>query len=135
MTFSLYVDEPRWRNHLRATVEATPGIVPVIKGNGYGLGNVRLAAEAAALGVDTVAVGTTDELPAVREAFPGDVLVLTPSYPRPLRRPHGTRHPDRGAPRDGAVGRRGASRRGGHDLDAPARARRRRRRRAGLVAG
>ena len=89
MTFSLYVDEPRWRNHLRATVEATPGIVPVIKGNGYGFGNVRLAAEAAALGVDTVAVGTTDELPAVREAFPGDVLVLTPSYPRPFDDPTG----------------------------------------------
>ncbi len=83
MTFSLYVDEERWRRHLRATVEATPGIVPVVKGNGYGLGNARLAAEAALLGVDTVAVGTADELPEVAAAFPGDVLVLTPPYPRP----------------------------------------------------
>lgn len=89
MTFSLYVDEPRWRAHLRATVEATPGIVPVMKGNGYGLGNARLAAEAASLGVDTVAVGTPDELPGVQSAFPGDVLVLAPSYPAPFADPTG----------------------------------------------
>ena len=89
MTFTLYVDEARWRAHLAATVAATPDIVPVIKGNGYGLGNARLAAEAARLGVDTVAVGTVDELPAVRDAFPGDVLVLTPSYPRPFDDPTG----------------------------------------------
>jgi alanine racemase len=89
MSFTLYVDESRWRAHLAATVAATPGIVPVIKGNGYGLGNQRLAAEAALLGVDTVAVGTADELPAVTSAFPGDVLVLTPSYPRPFDDPTG----------------------------------------------
>ncbi len=81
MTFTLYVDEPRWRGHLRDVVSSTPGIVPVVKGNGYGVGNGRLAAEAALLGVDTVAVGTADELPEVAAAFPGDVLVLTPSYP------------------------------------------------------
>ena len=63
-------------------VEATPGIVPVIKGNGYGFGNARLAAEAARLGVPAVAVGTSDELPVVREHFDGDVLVMSPSYPR-----------------------------------------------------
>lgn len=88
MTFTLYVDEERWRRHLRSTVESTPGIVPVVKGNGYGVGNSRLAAEAALLGVDTVAVGTADELPEVAAAFPGDVLVLTPSYPAPF--PDGT---------------------------------------------
>ena len=89
MTFTLYVDEARWRAHLAANVAATLDIVPVIKGNGYGLGNARLAAEAALLGVDTVAVGTVDELPAVQDAFPGDVLVLTPSYPRPFDDPTG----------------------------------------------
>ncbi len=89
MTFTLYVDGNRWRTHLRSVVGSTPGIVPVIKGNGYGLGNRRLAEEAARLGVDTVAVGTTDELPAVREVFGGDVLVLTPSYPRPDEDPTG----------------------------------------------
>ena len=89
MTFTLYVDEQRWRAHLRATLASEAAIVPVIKGNGYGLGNERLAAEAALLGVDTVAVGTTDELPVVQAAFPGDVLVLTPSYPAPIDDPTG----------------------------------------------
>lgn len=89
MTFTLYVDEDRWRAHLRSVVDATPGIVPVIKGNGYGLGNRRLAQEAALLGVDTVAVGTSDELPVVRDVFDGDVLVLTPAYPRPEADPTG----------------------------------------------
>jgi alanine racemase len=89
VTFSLYVDENRWRAHLRSVMEATPGLVPVIKGNGYGLGLVRLAQEATRLGVDTVAVGTTDELPVVREHFGGDVLVLTPAYPRPDEDPTG----------------------------------------------
>lgn len=89
MTFTLYVDEVRWRSHLRSVVDATPGIVPVIKGNGYGLGLGRLAQEATRLGVDAVAVGTQDELPSVREAFGGDVLVLTPAYPRPAEDPSG----------------------------------------------
>ena len=83
MTFSLYVDEDRWRTHLSSVVAATPGIVPVIKGNGYGLGNARLAAVAETLDVPAVAVGTSDELPAVAEHFGGDILVMSPSYPEP----------------------------------------------------
>ena len=89
MTFTLYVDEPRWRAHLQQVVGSTPGIVPVLKGNGYGLGNARLAQEAGALGVDTVAVGTADEVAEVREHFAGDVLVMAPSYPRPFDDPSG----------------------------------------------
>jgi hypothetical protein len=89
MTFTLYVDRDRWRTHLDAVVAATPGIVPVVKGNGYGLGLALLAAEADRLGVDTVAVGTPAELSAVTEHFGGDVLVLAPSYPRPEPDPTG----------------------------------------------
>ena len=89
MSFTLYVDEDRWRAHLQGVLSSTPGLVPVIKGNGYGLGNARLAAEAAALGVPAVAVGTSDELPVVRAAFDGDVLVMTPSYPAPENDPSG----------------------------------------------
>ena len=45
---SLRLDVDRWRRHLATVAEATPGIVPVAKGNGYGFGLPRLAEEAAA---------------------------------------------------------------------------------------
>lgn len=87
MTFTLHVDVARWRAHQRSVLDSSPGLVPVIKGNGYGFGNARLATEAALLGVDVVAVGTVDEVDAVRSAFTGDVLVLTPSYDIPEMQP------------------------------------------------
>ena len=79
MTFTVQVDTARWRAHHKRVLDDLPGLVPVAKGNGYGVGNARLAEEAAALGVDTVAVGTDREVADVADAFPGDVLVLTPA--------------------------------------------------------
>ena len=108
MTFTLYVDEARWRAHLAATVAATPDIVPVIKGNGYGLGNARLAAEAALLGVDTVAVGTVDELPAVRDGVPRRRAGADPVLPAAVRRPDRAGRADRRPRRERARGRGGA---------------------------
>lgn len=81
MSLTLHVDGPRWRRHLTDTLAATPGLVPVLKGNGYGFGVPRLADEAARLGVDVVAVGLYDELPLVLDRFPGDVVVLNPWRP------------------------------------------------------
>lgn len=81
MSLVLHVDAARWRGHLRAVAAATPGLVPVVKGNGYGLGRARLASEAADLGLDTIAVGTYTEVPGLADAFPGDLLVLTPWRP------------------------------------------------------
>jgi Alanine racemase, N-terminal domain len=78
---TLRVDVERWRAHLRAVHDATPGLVPVLKGNGYGLGNGRLAAEAASLGCSTVAVGTAAEARAVTGYDIATVLVLTPYRP------------------------------------------------------
>ena len=78
MSLVLHVDGDRWRAHLRATAEARPGLVPVIKGNGYGFGLGRLARKAAWLGADVVAVGTTAELEQVATRYDGDLLVLTP---------------------------------------------------------
>jgi alanine racemase len=75
---SLYVDDERWRSHLRAVVDSHPGIVPVAKGNGYGFGNRRLAAVSEELGVDTLAVGTYAEVADVLDAFSGTVMVLSP---------------------------------------------------------
>ena len=45
---TLQLDGERWREHLAHGRRATPGLVPVIKGNGYGFGLARLAEEAAA---------------------------------------------------------------------------------------
>ena len=74
----LRLDAERWREHLGVVYRATPGLVPVIKGNGYGFGRARLAKEAADLGVDTIAVGVAREVGRVRRQFEGDVVVLQP---------------------------------------------------------
>ena len=78
MTFTVEIDVARWRDHHKRVLAELPGLVPVAKGNGYGVGNARLAMESAVLGVDTIAVGTDREVAEVHEHFPGDMLVLTP---------------------------------------------------------
>lgn len=81
MSLVMRVDGDRWRNHLRSVADASPGLIPVAKGNGYGFGVGRLARRAEWLGVDTLAVGTYEELPAASPRFPGDLVVLTPWRP------------------------------------------------------
>lgn len=81
MGLTLRVDGPRWRAHLRDVLERQPALVPVAKGNGYGLGLGRLARRAEWLGVDTLAVGTYEELGEVAQRFDGSMLVLTPWRP------------------------------------------------------
>lgn len=81
MPLTLYVDGDRWRTHLTTVRDARPGIVPVIKGNGYGFGLECLAERAEWLGVDTVAAGMYQEVAALRGQFSGSVLVLTPWRP------------------------------------------------------
>ncbi|MGJ9413859.1 alanine racemase [Aeromicrobium sp. CF4.19] len=78
MSFDLVVDAPRWRRHLSTVGGTTPGLVPVVKGNGYGLGRDVLTAEATTLGCDTIAVGTYEEVPQALAEFSGDVMVLSP---------------------------------------------------------
>ena len=89
MTFTLEVDAEQWRAHahnVSAKVKALTGtaIVPVIKGNGYGLGQARLARESAALTSDVVAVGSVFELDEVLSNTSADVVVLEPFEPRDL---------------------------------------------------
>ncbi len=81
MSLTLTVDGDRWRAHLRRTAESTPGLAPVIKGNGYGFTRGRLARRAEWLGVDTVCVGTYGEVGGVATRFSGDVVVMTPWRP------------------------------------------------------
>ena len=83
MSLVLTVEGDRWRDELRRVAADTPGLVPVAKGNGYGFGMGRLARKAqwlkdAGLGVDTLAVGTYEELGEVASRYDGDLLVLTP---------------------------------------------------------
>lgn len=81
MALILRVDGDRWRSHLRDMHERHPGLVPVAKGNGYGFGLARLARKAQWLGVDTLAVGTYEEIPEVESRYDGSLMVLTPWRP------------------------------------------------------
>lgn len=81
MSVELRVDRQRWQEHLNKTVASTPGIVPVIKGNGYGFGRSALFAEATRLEVPLIAVGTYDEAIEALDRFAGDIMVLNPWRP------------------------------------------------------
>ncbi len=91
MPLTLYVDGPRWREHLTATAATSPGLVPVVKGNGYGFGLGRLARRAQWLGSDMLAVGTYAEVSAVERRFDGDILVMQPWRPFYADVPYGDR--------------------------------------------
>lgn len=82
MGLRLSVQRRAWRAHLAAVAARTPGLVPVVKGNGYGFGRNTLMAIAAEHTVrdGQIAVGTVYEaadVPADRTA-----LVLTPHLGR-----------------------------------------------------
>ena len=86
MSFTVTVDGQRWRDHqdaVAAAVARTSGapIVPVVKGNGYGLGQGLLTSECVRLGADTVAVGTVFEVDEVARQGTHDIIVLEPFEP------------------------------------------------------
>ena len=80
MTVTLTIRTAPWRAHVARLANAVDGLVPVVKGNGYGFGRVRLAQLAAEF-CDTVAVGTIHEL----DGLPDDLhpVVLTPTLAPP----------------------------------------------------
>ncbi len=87
MAFVVTVDGQRWRDHQDAVAAAVlraanAPVVPVIKGNGYGLGQSLLTAEAVRLGSDAVAVGTVFEVEEVARQGTHDIVVLEPYEPR-----------------------------------------------------
>lgn len=80
MTVTLTVRSAPWRAHVARIANAVDGLVPVVKGNGYGFGRTALARLAAEF-CDTVAVGTVHEL----DDLPAEVhpVVLTPTLAPP----------------------------------------------------
>ena len=86
MSLTLTVDGERWRAHLRRVAEAdarawcrSPRATATASGSAGWLAGA--VARDQWLGVDTLAVGTYDELPEVAQRFDGDLLVLTPWRP------------------------------------------------------
>lgn len=80
MTIRLSVDRARWWAHATDVAESVDGLVPVVKGNGYGFGRVGLASVAVKLS-PVIAVGTIHELDGLpAEATP---VVLTPTLAAP----------------------------------------------------
>jgi alanine racemase len=69
-----------WRSHVARTAASIEGLVPVVKGNGYGFGREWLA-ETAAEFADTIAVGTVHELDGLPDAV--TPVVLTPTLTPP----------------------------------------------------
>ncbi len=80
VTIRLTVDRDRWWRHATDVAESVEGLVPVVKGNGYGFGRVNLAIAAGRLS-PIIAVGTVHEL----AGLPDDVtvVVLTPTLTAP----------------------------------------------------
>lgn len=86
MTLRLTVDDAAWRAHLDDVVASVEGLVPVVKGNGYGFGRARLADVAAGFAA-RIAVGTVHEVHDVGAERFAEVLVLTPAVSVPVGLP------------------------------------------------
>lgn len=80
MTIRLAVNEPRWLAHVQGVAKSMPGLVPVVKGNGYGFRRWNLMPLAGQLS-DEIAVGTVFEA----RDIPNNVtpIVLTPTMVAP----------------------------------------------------
>jgi alanine racemase len=80
VTVTLTIRTAPWRAHVARLASSIEGLVPVVKGNGYGFGRVALARLAAEF-CDTVAVGTIHELDGLPDSL--QPLVLTPTLVAP----------------------------------------------------
>jgi alanine racemase len=80
VTITLTVRTGPWRAHVAQLANAVDGLVPVVKGNGYGFGRLALARLASEF-CDTVAIGTIHELDGLPEEL--HAVVLTPTLTPP----------------------------------------------------
>ena len=80
MALRLTVQRTAWESHVRTVAAAVSGLVPVVKGNGYGFGRATLHRFAAELSAE-VCVGTIHELDGL--ASGATAVVLTPATSPP----------------------------------------------------
>jgi alanine racemase len=80
VTITLTIRTAPWRAHVAQLANAVDGLVPVVKGNGYGFGRLALADFASEF-CDTVAVGTVHELDGLSDEL--HPVVLTPTLVAP----------------------------------------------------
>lgn len=80
MALRLTVQRAAWEAHVHSVAASIDGLVPVVKGNGYGFGRATLHPVAEALS-EYVCVGTIHELDAVAEG--ATPVVLTPALVPP----------------------------------------------------
>lgn len=84
VTLTLTVDAGAWNRRVDAMAARIEGLVPVVKGNGYGFGREWLAERAAVL-APIMAVGTVFEVESVPSNYPAIVLTPTLAVPEDLR--------------------------------------------------
>ena len=83
MTLRLGVYRAPWRARIARITSETPGLLPVVKGAGYGIGQHRLMRIAVEIGAGAVGVGTIHELASVPAGI--EARVLTPALTPPDR--------------------------------------------------
>lgn len=84
VTLTLTVQTANWNRHVDSTAASVPGLVPVVKGNGYGFGRAWLANRAATLS-PVMAVGSIHEVADVPSNYTAVVLTPALKFPFALR--------------------------------------------------
>ncbi len=79
MSLSLYINNQSWTNNLTKVLKSYENqIVPVIKGNGYGINKSNLGIKAVELGLKEVAVGTIFEVKELIDKNFEQIIVMDP---------------------------------------------------------
>lgn len=79
MALTLHVQQGAWRAMVDDTFANFPGLIPVVKGNGYGFGRRWLAEQAVSGGARRLAVGTVFETEGLDD-LAVELVVLTPTF-------------------------------------------------------
>lgn len=79
MSLTLYVNNNYWTNSLKNVLNAYENsLIPVIKGNGYGIGKSNLAKKSEELGLTEIAIGTIFEAQEIINCDFNQIIVMDP---------------------------------------------------------